>query len=158
MTINRRKFLKISSAAAVCSCIGVTGINGCSMIKGASSVPAAPFESFSITDSKVILKLSKIESLKKVGQAVKFIVRDQQDAELKIIVIHSEESRYKAFLDSCTHGGRELNYEHDEKKFICSSFGHSQFDLDGTRLKGPAEKPLTEFVCGLENDVIFIQI
>lgn len=158
MTLDRRKFLKVSSAFAACSCIGVTGINGCSMIKGVSSTPPALPESFSISDSKVILELSKNEDLKKIGQAVKFTVKDQQNAELKIIVIHAEQDKYKAFIDSCTHGGRELNYEHQEKKFICSSFGHSQFDLAGTRLKGPAEKPLTEFACSVENDVISIQI
>jgi len=158
MTLDRRNFLKVSGALAACSCIGVTGINGCSMIKGVSSTPAALPESFSVSNGTITLDLSKNAELKKAGQAVKFTVQDQQGAELKIIVIHAEPNTFKAFRDSCTHGGRELNYEHADKKFICSSFGHSQFDLSGTRLKGPAEKPLTEFACTVENDKISINI
>ena len=158
MTLDRRNFLKVSGALAACSCIGVSGITGCSMIKGVSSTPAALPESFTISNNKITLDLTKNADLKKEGQAVKFAVQDQQGADLKIIVIHSEQGNYKAFRDSCTHGGRELNYEHDDKKFICSSFGHSQFDLSGTRLKGPADKPLTEFICSIENDIVSIKI
>ena len=47
MKINRKEFLKVGSAAAVCTCAGVS-FNGCSMITGKSSTPAAPVGSFAL--------------------------------------------------------------------------------------------------------------
>jgi Rieske Fe-S protein len=52
---------------------------------------------------------------------------------------------YLAFSDKCDHGGRELNYLVDQSKLQCSSFGHSEYDLDGKVLKGPAKNALPVF-------------
>ena len=42
----------------------------------------------------------------------------------------------------CTHGGAPLVMNERHGTVICTSLGHSEFDLRGKVLRGPAPKPI----------------
>jgi cytochrome b6-f complex iron-sulfur subunit len=48
----------------------------------------------------------------------------------------------EAIWANCTHLGCEVNYEHEQGKWVCPCHG-SQFDREGQRIKGPAVNPLS---------------
>ncbi|MFC1558473.1 ubiquinol-cytochrome c reductase iron-sulfur subunit [candidate division KSB1 bacterium] len=154
--MDRRDFLKISKTAVVCTCLGA-GFNGCKMVSGVSGTASAPDGSFSKKKSNIILDLSKTPVLKVTGGVVKLKLENNYD-EIKIIVINSGINSYKAFADKCTHMGRELEYYPKEAKLTCVSFGHSQFDLDGNVLKGPASDRLKIYPVKLESNKIIIKV
>jgi nitrite reductase/ring-hydroxylating ferredoxin subunit len=141
MQTNRRDFLKTMGFATVCACTGLAGLNGCSMIKGVSSTAVMPEDSYQLAGNELTIFLDKADCLKQTGGAGKISLTSED--EIKIIVVHHEPGKYKAFSDRCTHGGRELNYQHEKGQLQCSSFGHSSFKLsNGHVIKGPAEGPL----------------
>ena len=156
--MKRRDFLKVSSAAVALTCIGgMSCINGCSMVKGKSKVPEANPNSFSFSNNQVTLNLNDNPELKQNGAAIKFSVNNQNKEPIKLLVVNSENG-YIAYADKCTHGGRELNFLYNEKKLQCSSFGKSEFNLQGKVLSGPAKDDLTLFTLEQKNNELIIYI
>ena len=156
MNTNRRDFIKTFGIATVCACTGIAGFNSCSMIKGVSKTATIPEDSYRVEDNKLILDLNRIECLSDVGGAGKLSFTSSDD-EIKIIVLHHEAGKYKAFSDRCTHGGRELNYKHSEETLQCSSFGRSTFKLtNGHVIKGPAEGPLAVYPLQIVNNTLIV--
>ena len=141
-TLNRREFIKVAGATAACICVGVLGTSACSG-QSTSDTPAAPSGSYRIEDGRVTVALSQAEALAPLGGSVKLAVR-VGGSERKIIVVHSADEEYRAFADSCTHNGKELNYLHEDGKLACCGRS-SQFDLDGNVLKGPADAALLRY-------------
>jgi nitrite reductase/ring-hydroxylating ferredoxin subunit len=99
-----------------------------------------------------------VDALQEVGGAVKFAFNNSTGSEVKVIVVRSGEETYHAFSDQCTHGGNELNYVYEEGKLQCSSLGHSQFDLAGNVLKGPARGVLARYPLRREGDDLMIEV
>jgi Rieske Fe-S protein len=158
MTINRREFLKLTGTTAVCTCVaGVLGTSGCSGSQGISDTPSAPEGSFRREGDKVIVALSEVGNLTKVGNAIKFTLNDEDGSHPKIIVIHTKDAEYQAFADQCTHNGKELNYLHKEGMPACCGLG-SEFDLEGNVVKGPAKDALLEYPLRREGEELLIQI
>jgi Rieske Fe-S protein len=52
----------------------------------------------------------------------------------------------------CTHRGVEVEYQPEREEFECASLGGSQFAGDGSRLAGPAKKPLRVFRTSFDPD------
>jgi nitrite reductase/ring-hydroxylating ferredoxin subunit len=155
METTRRDFLKSMGLATVCACTGLAGFNSCSMIKGVSSTPALAPDAWQWDGSNLTIFLDKADNLRKIGNAGKLTIAGED--EIKIIVVHYQAGKYKAFSDRCTHGGRELNYKHEEAQLQCSSFGHSSFKLtNGQVIKGPAEGPLAIYPVETDSDILTI--
>ena len=144
-TTTRRDFLKTIGLATVCACTGMAALNACSMIKGVSATETIPDYAWKRNDDGIIIDLAKSECLVLPGGAGKLSVDIGDEKPLKLIVVHHEEGHFRVFSDCCTHGGRELNYLHEEGKLQCSSFGRSEFSMKGQAIKGPAEGPLAVY-------------
>jgi nitrite reductase/ring-hydroxylating ferredoxin subunit len=157
VAMKRRQFLKTGSAVAVCACAGST-LSACKMLSGVSDTPIAPPASYRAGGTDVVLDLKKIPSLKTVGGSVKIEIEDRKYDPLKLLVVRVGDGEYKAFLDKCTHGGREMEYAGENKTLTCVSFGHSRFDDGGKVLEGPAEKPLRLFPARVDGDRLVISV
>jgi nitrite reductase/ring-hydroxylating ferredoxin subunit len=152
--VNRREFIKLAGATAACMCAGL-GIGGCTG-KATSDTPFAPGGSYRVADGTVTVALSQVEALASVGGAVKLALY-AGGSERKIIIVHSADEEYRAFADSCTHNGKELNHQHEEGKLACC--GRSpQFDLEGSVLRGPAEIALLRYSLRQVGDELVIQV
>jgi Rieske Fe-S protein len=158
-TTTRRDFLKTIGLATVCACTGMAALNGCSMIKGVSATETIPDYAWKHNDDGIIIDLAKSECLALPGVAGKLSVDTGDEKPIKLIVVHYKEGQFKVFSDCCTHGGRELNYLHEEGKLQCSSFGHSEFSMKGQAIKGPAEGPLAVYpVEKLNHNTLIINV
>jgi cytochrome b6-f complex iron-sulfur subunit len=143
MKTSRREFLGRMGVWSTCACAGFAGASSCSMMAGVSKVPALSGEAFYLEDNELIIDLTKTALLNNSGDAAKLVVPLHD--RLKLIIILDPSGQYLVFSDKCDHGGRELNYLVDQSKLQCSSFGHSEYDLDGNVLKGPAKNALPVF-------------
>lgn len=156
MHTHRRDFLKIMGIATVCACTGV-GLKSCSMIRGVSSTAVIPENSYHFEQNQLTIDLDKADCLRKTGGAGKLTLSG--DDEIKLIIVHYETGKYKAFSDRCTHGGRELNYQHEKGQLQCSSFGRSVFKLsNGQVVKGPAEGPLAIYPIQMLPDKLILNL
>ncbi|MFW5656473.1 MAG: ubiquinol-cytochrome c reductase iron-sulfur subunit [Bacteroidota bacterium] len=81
-----------------------------------------------------------------------------QVENLKVIVVRKGDGTYLAFADSCSHGGRELNYDVEDEVLKCSSFGHSTYDMSGNVLSGPAPTKLKMFATQQQGEMLHITL
>lgn len=154
--MKRRDFIKAGAVTAVvCSC---GGFAGCSAITGTSSTPEILEGSFSFNNDMISIDLSKIQPLSKVGGSAKLKIARKNQEDLKVIILRQTEDEFLVFSDRCTHGGRELEYLHDQEKLTCVSFGSSKFDLKGEVLSGPAKDPLKRFTIAKNNNTLEIAV
>ncbi len=156
MKTNRRDFVKKALITSAYTCIGVATLNSCSMVKGISETQELPNEAYQLKNKQLLVSL-KQEHVLPIGEAAKLKISTKDSKkDLKLIIVHIDKSKYKVFKDSCTHGGKELNYNHTERNLQCSSFGHSVFKLDGAVIKGPAKKALKQFNTKIEQDSLIV--
>ena len=155
--MERRKFIKSGGLALTCTCLAGSTFTGCTMVSGVSKTPAAAEKSYSFSDGIVSLDLSKNEKLNQTGESVKLEISADNKVR-KILVAKTDGDEFLAFSNECTHGLREIEYNHQNKIFQCVSFGHSQYDLEGNVVKGPAPEPLQKFRVDVEDSVLSIFI
>ena len=60
-----------------------------------------------------------------------------------VLLLRTEDDRYLAFEDRCTHFGRKIDPVPGEAKLRCCSLFHSTYDLEGKNISGAAKDPLT---------------
>lgn len=154
--MDRRGFIKLTGATVVCMGASVLGTSGCAD-KPIPDTPAAPAGSYRLEDGRVIVALSGVEALQGVGGSAKFTLSDKEGSERKVIILHVADGEYRAFADSCTHNGKELNYLHAEGKLVCCGRS-SQFDLGGNAIRGPAEDALLRYRLWQECEQLVIEI
>jgi Rieske Fe-S protein len=154
--ISRREFIKLTGATALCTCAGA-GISGCSNSAGVSGIPLAPEGSYQREGDRVVVSLAAAEQLNPVGGAVRLAVDGEGEEGLKLVIIHLAGEDFRAFADSCTHNGKELNYLPGDSKLRCRS-GKSHFDLEGNVLKGPAESALLVYPAYRQGDRLVLEI
>ncbi len=158
MTASRRDFLKTIGGATVCACTGLTGANGCAMLRGVSRTAAIRPEAYTLDHGKLTIALDRCPCLAASGGSGKLSIDTGDSKPMKMIVLHVKEGQYQAFTDRCTHGGRELNFLPGQEKLQCSSFGRSTFDLQGQVLKGPAKEPLTGYPVEKRDNTLILTI
>jgi len=154
MNQTRREILKAGGAALICTCVGA-GVSACAMISGKSSTPAVPPEASHVSDSKLVIDLARVPELAVVGGSAKFV---PAGSEKKLLIVRSGDNQFDVFINRCTHAGRELEYLRDEKRLRCVSFGHSEFDLQGRKLGGPAKGDLTKLAITRTGDSLEIAL
>jgi Rieske Fe-S protein len=156
--MKRREFIKTTGAGLVIGCTCGAGINSCTMFSGISNTPVAPADSYHISPENVLeINLSKLPELSNKGGSVKLTI-NPDGQEKKLLVFNTGRNKYKTFLNSCTHGGQELEYKHNKNIVQCVSFGHSKYDLQGNVLSGPAPEPVLIFETTTKNGQLHIQL
>jgi nitrite reductase/ring-hydroxylating ferredoxin subunit len=152
MKQTRRDFLKAGGGVLICTCAGV-GASGCTMISGKSEMPSVPPDALRVSDHKLVIDLARVPALAVVGGSARLL---PAGSDRKVCIVRSGDNQFKAFINRCTHRGKELEYRHDEKKLRCVSFGHSEFDLEGRKLGGPAKGDLTKLTVTRTGDSLEI--
>jgi nitrite reductase/ring-hydroxylating ferredoxin subunit len=102
----------------------------------------APPESLTFEGSILSLDLSAAPALAKRGSAVRIV---DTSRNVNLIVVHSRAGTFAALERSCTHGGAQVTWNRRNETVQCTSWGHSEFALDGTVLGGSAKKPLRTY-------------
>jgi Rieske Fe-S protein len=145
--IHRRDFLSDLAAAGAGTCL--CGAGGCATFSKVGNTPAIATEAYTIEDRRVRIDLDKAPELGEIGGAVKII-----DPRLPaaMIVGRTGDMDYVAVSLHCPHRGVEVEYRPKEREFRCASLGHSRFDTDGVRKKGPAQRSLQTFIVELKPD------
>jgi nitrite reductase/ring-hydroxylating ferredoxin subunit len=129
--LNRRELLRRSLAVA-----GVPVV--CCTTAG---VPPA---ALSYNGKLLVIDLNKVPELRRAGAAVRVVDLERR---VNLIVVHGRKGRFAALERSCTHGGAQVAYNRVNDTVQCSSWGHSEFALDGALLGGSAKRPLPAHPC-----------
>ena len=154
--MERRKFIKTSGTLIACTC-AVGGFNACKAMSGVSKTPLAAESSYSYSEGKLTLDLTKNPELTKAGGSIKLEFEAKKELQ-KLLVANAGDQKYLVFTNKCTHGQREIEYLHDDNKLQCVSFGHSQYNVDGKVIKGPAPEALKKYEVETENNMLFIKV
>lgn len=142
MLIERRKFLESACKACLLAGAGVliSELTACS--------PSFQVVNLPVTDNAVHLPLSSFSD--KAMQLVR-----PQGWFYDIAVRKLSADQYEALLLECTHQKNQLMVT--GKTFFCTLHG-SRFDMNGSVLKGPAERPLKKYTTSQSGDQLVIQI
>lgn len=144
-TITRRKFLESVAASLAASVPLVSSFSGCA-VTGLVVYPQR------IINGKISIAVANYAELNEVGGAIELNVERVSDP---IVVVRKGLEELVALSPICTHLGCTVRKE--AAFFRCPCHG-STYTLDGTVVRGPAEKALvqyrTEFVNG--NLVIYL--
>jgi cytochrome b6-f complex iron-sulfur subunit len=97
-------------------------------------------KAWSVDDGKVIVKLDDAAGLKSDGA----VYLEGQGLEKPILIVNVA-GDYHAFANSCRHLGRKLDLVAGKNRLRCCSLMHSEYDLDGKVVKGPATKPVNKY-------------
>lgn len=153
--MKRREFLKASAVTVVVASTCLCGLNGCATFTKVGDTVNVKPEALTRKDNEYLIDLSKEPVLSQVGGAVK--IKNEANPQ-GIMVAHTGENAYKVVSLSCPHRGAEVEYDHKQSRFVCSSLGSSKFSLDGGLLKGPAKKPLKPFQANIQNGILSIKL
>ncbi len=97
---------------------------------------------WSLEGSKVQVKLSQMpEPLPKGGA----VYLRGGGLSKPVLLLRTEDDRYLAFEDRCTHFGRKIDPVPGEAKLRCCSLFHSTYDLEGKNISGAAKMPITRY-------------
>jgi nitrite reductase/ring-hydroxylating ferredoxin subunit len=157
MAINRRAFIKLTGATALCACVDAMGLTGCSDTARACTIPLAPEGSYRRDGDRVILSLKKAAPLTPVGGVVRCALEGDEEESAQLVVAHSAPETYQAFSNRCTHNGKALTYLPKDHKLQCRS-RKAQFDLEGNVLRGPAKRALLAYPTRREGDQLVIAV
>ena len=97
---------------------------------------------WSLENGAVRIKLGEVAELAAKGGAI-YLKGKGLDAP--VLIVRTEDDRYLAFANKCTHGGRKLDHRPDESKLRCCSIGHSTFDYEGNLIKGSGKGPIAKY-------------
>lgn len=149
--VSRRKFLKIAGLLAGGSMLGTAPLfSGC----GFPVAPALQENSYLVEKGKVTIMLDKATELNAIGGAASII---NSIENLCLIIARKDEQEYIVAANECTHREKPIGYDHDAGLFICAS-GKSKFKMDGSVVKGPADKPLRIYETQLKEDNLIINL
>ena len=106
------------------------------------TTPEIPPASFTIQGAVLTIDLQRAPELRKSGGAVRVV---DLERKVNLIVVHPARNRFAALDRSCTHGGAQVVYNGRNQTVQCTSWGHSEFALDGTVLGGSAKRPVRAY-------------
>jgi nitrite reductase/ring-hydroxylating ferredoxin subunit len=112
-------------------------------------------ESYILAGNTLKIDLTKAATLKRPHSAAYVVARE---GELQLIIVRSGRKSYHVLSRLCTHGRQVLSYVRERRRLMCNSFNHSQFYLDGTIAKGPAESAIQAYPCRLKGGVLEVTV
>lgn len=139
---SRREFLCLGVASVACACSGCGALGS-----RRPDVVAKP------AGGK--LYLSKAESAPLLQPRSSLLVQPE-GARDKILVV-SHEGSLSALSAICTHMGCTVNYNAESGRMHCPCHG-SEFALDGSNIKGPAQHPLKQYAVAVEKGRLVIAL
>jgi nitrite reductase/ring-hydroxylating ferredoxin subunit len=135
---------------------GILLLSACAALRYTPQEALVPPSAYTFTDSTAIaVDLSQVPSLQAIGGAAT-VVDDRLSRHL--LIARPTEGEYLVVAAHCTHGGRALSYEHEGRRLRCSSLGHSEFELDGAVISGPADGPVQVYRSRIEGDRLVIEL
>ncbi len=105
--------------------------------------PDVPPASIEYADGSVTIDLRRAPGLASPGVAGKIVDRERK---WNIIVTQPEKGRFVVLDRQCTHGGGQVAYNRNRRTVQCTCWGHSEFNLSGAVVGGPAKRPLRVYV------------
>lgn len=139
---SRREFLCLGVASVAGAC------GGCGALSSRKpDVVAKP--------AGARLYLSKAESAPLLAPHSSLLVQPEGTRDKVLVVNH--EGSLSALSAICTHMGCTVNYNAEIGRLHCPCHG-SEYALDGSNLKGPAQRPLKQYVVALENGRLAIAL
>jgi nitrite reductase/ring-hydroxylating ferredoxin subunit len=110
---------------------------------------------WNIENGVVKVKLGDLTELATKGGA---IYLQGKGLDIPILIIRTEDDRYLAFANKCTHGGRKIDHVPGESKLRCCSIGHSTYDYDGVVIKGMAKKPIAKYETEISDADLLVKL
>jgi len=96
-------------------------------------LPEAPAGSFQVSGGVLTLRMKELPQALRISDEAR---------KLKVVLVRTADGKLAAVSGVCTHGGAPLVMNERHGTVICTSLGHSEFDLRGKVLRGPAPKPI----------------
>jgi len=97
---------------------------------------------WSLENSQIRLNLGQVTELATKGGAVYL---QGKGLDKPVLIVRTEDDRYLAFANACTHGGRKIDHVPGESRLRCCSVGHTTYDYDGNVIKGLAKGPIAKY-------------
>jgi Rieske Fe-S protein len=72
-----------------------------------------------------------------------------------VIIIHTEDDKFRALSATCTHLDCTVQYKNDEKIIWCACH-NGKYDLYGKNISGPPPRPLDKFKVVIKNDELIV--
>ncbi len=73
------------------------------------------------------------------------------------VLVRLQSGEYEALSAKCTHLGCTVDFDRTKDFFFCNCHG-SQFDINGKVLKGPATKPLPQYLVSVADNNIYVSV
>jgi Rieske Fe-S protein len=112
-------------------------------------------ESLMIDEGRLTIDLKQARCLAEVGNAA--WITDESRG-LKLILVRAARDEYCVLSRLCTHGAQTVSYNRERRLLQCNNFNHSNFGLDGSVVKGPAETPLRTYPVERVGDTLVVAI
>ena len=97
-------------------------------------------KAWSVDDGKVIVNLDDAAGLKNNSA----VYLEGHGLERPILIVNVA-GNYHAFSNRCRHLGWKLDLVAGKNRLRCCSLMHSEYDLDGKVIKGPATEPVNKY-------------
>jgi nitrite reductase/ring-hydroxylating ferredoxin subunit len=149
--ITRREFLKVMGLIA-----GGVAVSSTPFLTGCGFPAATEIDAgaYSLDGNTVRVILEKVPELSRAGGSA--AVANDSD-HIHLIIARTGDETFAVALNQCPHKERPLGYDHRTGLFICSS-GKSEFRVDGSIVKGPAEQRLPVYPWRLEQGELHIDL
>ena len=149
--MTRRQFLE---AAGLLVC-GVT-IGSSVLLTGCGSKPAPAIgaDAFEVDGNLVTVMLAKAPELATVGGSASIT---SDSPQVYLVIARTAEDGFVVVSNRCTHRGKAIVYDGETGHFMCVS-GKSEFRLDGTVVRGPADRPLRTYRWRVEDGRLIIDL
>ena len=72
-----------------------------------------------------------------------------------VIIIHTEDDKFRALSATCTHLDCTVQYKRDEKIIWCACH-NGKYDLYGKNVSGPPPRPLDKYNVTIKNDELIV--
>jgi nitrite reductase/ring-hydroxylating ferredoxin subunit len=95
--------------------------------------PDLPPAALNTNGNSFTIDLQRAPLLRKPGSSAKFTAN-----QLDFLLSHPSKDVYVVSSRKCTHGGAPLVYNELHQSIQCTSLNHTEYDLQGNILRGPA--------------------
>lgn len=153
----RRAFLKQTGTFTAFTLAGIGFFSSCEKEENEPEVKNEPEvneketeDAITITDTSVLLDLSKLTTLKTAGAWLLI-------SQARLLVVNLGNNSFKVLSSVCTHQGCSDSWNFANDLFICTCH-NSRFRTDGSVEQGPATSPLKEYQSTFANDLLSITL
>jgi Rieske Fe-S protein len=153
--MTRRDMMRASALLAGCVCGCRTAGDPAAPRSTCCATPDLEPESLTIGEDCLTVDLRKARSLSGVGNAAWIA---DEGRSLKLIIVHADPDEYSVLSGLCTHGGQTISYNRHRRLLQCNNFNHSNFDLSGRVVKGPAETPLASYPVRVAGETLVVML